>query len=178
LKLNSDVIKAGMAAHYRYKEQCPLVALEAHCFLETWGGELADLLILTKGRRLIEVEVKCSLADLRQDRFKSKHRQFRDGYGGTPTQRFYFAVPKEIANKAVRVCDQFFPYAGIWGVSAEKGAYSNVPGWSFFVESYRHPKVLSGERLTVKQLVQMAREQSGTVCRLAKYKALTEYGMD
>ena len=178
MKPNPDVIKAAMAWHYRYDAQCPLVALEANCRLKPWAGELADLLIVTKGRYLVEVEAKCSIGDLRKDRLKSKHRQFRDGYGGMPTRLFCFAVPKELANKAVAVCDKLFPYAGVWGVYAEKGAYSNVPGWSFFTELYRKPRVLRGERLTVEQLVQMVRQQSGTVCRLAKYKALTESGMD
>ena len=184
MKLNSDILKAAMAAHYRYDEQCPLVALEANCRLEPWAGELADLLVVTKGRYLVEVEAKCSIADLRADRRKSKHHWHDCGYRGAPTYKvmptrfLYFAVPKEIANKAIAVCDQLFPYAGVWGVHAEKGAYSNVPGWSFFVESYRRPKVLGGEKLTIEQLIQMAKEQSGTVCRLAKYKALAESGLD
>ena len=178
MRLNSDILKAAMAWHYRYDEQCPLVALEASCRLETWAGELADLLVVTKGRHLVEIEAKCSIADLRADRLKNKHHWHKGGYPGMPTRFFYFAVPKEIANKAVAVCNKLFPYAGVWGVYAEKGAYSNVPGWSFFVESYRRPKVLRKEKLTVHQLVQMVRQQSGTVCRLAKYKAFAESGMD
>lgn len=178
MKLSSEVIKAAIAWHYRYDEQCPLVAFEANCRLEPWTGERADLLVVTKDRHLVEVEIKCSIADLRADRKKSKHQRFRDGYGGMPTHLFYFAFRKEIANRALAVCDKLFPYAGVWGVSVVKGAYSNVPGWSFFSECYRRPRVLSQERLSISKIVRMSMEQSGTLCRLAKLKALAEAGMD
>lgn len=160
MKVTANSIKASVAAYWRYSKQYPFVALEANCQLKAWNdGGQADVLAITKDRYLIEVEVKLSMADLQRDKNKVKHRNFRDGLIKYPTRLFYFAVPKELANKVSILCDNLYPYAGVLG--------SNGLGEAD-VEFYRKPRPLWGTKLTFSQILRMVREQSATVCRLAR----------
>lgn len=118
----------------------------------------ADVLAVTKKGLLIETEVKMSMADLRRDRGKLKHRHFRDTDGMYLAAHFYFAVPRDMANKVCLACGQLYPYAGVLGV---KGLND------YDVEVYRQPKMLGGKRLSSLQMARMARAQSATLCRLA-----------
>ena len=158
--MNSDQIKAIIASYWRYVMQCPVVALEVSSSLRSYSNdERADILAVNKNRLLIETEVKVSLGDLRKDRKKSKHLAFRNGGTRYPARYFYFAVPREIANDAKIICDDFFPYAGILGSDGSN---------EFGVQLYRTAKPLAGKKLTFPQALRMAFGQSATVCRLAK----------
>lgn len=158
--MNSDTIKACIAAYWRYQRQCPLVAFEASSRLD-WGfGEQADILAVNKERYLIETEVKVSISDLRKDKKKPRHRFFRDGGGHYPTAYFYFAVPKDIANQVKLLCDNLFPYAGVLGCPNSTNELA--------VEIYRNAKHLKGNKLSFKHILYMVRAQSATLCRLAR----------
>lgn len=156
--LSSHGIKAGVANYWRYTKQYPFVAFEGNSALE-WGlGEQADILVVTDDGFLIVVEVKVSLADFRQDSKKRCHRHFIDDSGRYPVAYFYFAVPKELANKVSYLCDELYPYAGVIGCKSTS---------QFDVEVHRKPKGLKAEKLTAKQLEYMTRTQTATLCRLA-----------
>ena len=158
-KNNSETIKACIAAYWRYERQCPVVAFEAGSDLE-WGGELADVLAVSKERYLIETEVKVSMSDFRKDQHKPRHRHFKRDDGEYPTARFYFAVPKGIANQVSFACGQMYPYAGVLGCPEDTNELA--------VEVYRMPRPLNGKRLSMKQVIYMVRSQTATLCRLAK----------
>jgi len=158
--MNSETIKACIAAYWRYERQCPLVAFEAASRLDWGWGELADVLAVDKERYLIETEIKVSLSDFRKDKHKPRHWYFRRNDGDYPASYFYFAVPKEIANQVSLDCDQIYPYAGVLG--CPKGT-NEVE-----VDVYRNPKRLNGKRLSMKQVIYMVRSQTATLCRLAK----------
>ena len=160
MELSSDTIKASVAAYWRYKRQCPLVAFEASSRLDWGWGEQADVLAVNKERHLVETEVKVSLSDFRKDKHKPRHRHLKSNDGVSPTAYFYFAVPKEIANQVSLACGQIYPYAGVLGCPDS----TNELG----VEVYRKPKPLNGKRLSTKQLIYMVRSQTATLCRLAK----------
>ncbi|MDD5510825.1 MAG: hypothetical protein PHI12_08445 [Dehalococcoidales bacterium] len=175
--MNSDEIKANIAQYYRYNKQCPVIAFEASSRLG-YGDELADVLVITEERLLIEVEVKLSLADLKRDAEKMKHQSFRKMagleykkreehyFGNTriiepgpyPTHFFYFAVPINLGNDAKLICDDIYPYAGIWATD----------GYLADLKSYRRPKPLSCEGISFKYILRMSYQQSGTLCRLAR----------
>ncbi len=72
IKINADGIKAAVATYFRYTCQHPIIAFEA-----PGAGGVADVLVVTRSRRLIEIEVKVSLSDLRRDVKKSKHRYYQ-----------------------------------------------------------------------------------------------------
>ena len=158
--MNSDQIKAVIASYWRYVRQCPVIALEVSSNLGSYSGvEMADVLAVDKNRYLIETEVKITLADLKRDGKKGKHRDFREGRLRCVARHFYFAVPKDIANDAKLICDDLFLYAGVLATNGLD---------EYGVEVYRKPKPLSGKRLTYSQALRLTFSQSSTVCRLAK----------
>lgn len=160
MSVSADAIKATIAGHFRYQLQYHFVALEGNCQLQSFNdyGQ-ADVLAITPDRYLVEVEVKTSITDFRKDVKKRKHRAFRNGDDRYPTKYFYFAVPRELANHVSLICDNLYTYAGVLGTDGG--------GWAD-VTSYRRAKRLAGQRLTFKQILHMVREQSATLCRLAK----------
>lgn len=151
MKIDSEKIRASVAAYFRYERQYYLVAFEA---------DNADLLVVDKDNFLTEVEVKVSLSDLRRDRSKTKHRWFSCGETTPrlPRRYFYFAVPKEIANKVHLICDEKYLYAGVLGTDGGGGAD---------VVIYRRAQDLKAVALLEKDLYKLVKEQSGTLCRLA-----------
>ncbi|MDP2873416.1 MAG: MmcB family DNA repair protein [Bacillota bacterium] len=159
--ITADSIKAVIASYWRYVRQCPVIALEVDSSLDSYsGGERADVLAVDKNRFLIETEVKITLADLRRDAEKSKHRAFRENLPTRCVARhFYFAIPRDIANTASLVCNDLYPYAGVLGVNGLD---------EYGVEVYRQAKFLAGKRLTYPQVLRIIFNQSATVCRLAK----------
>ena len=166
MNITADKIKASVAEYYRYKRGYAFVAFEADCDLLPYMARArADVLIITKSRYLIEVEVKLTMSDLRKDQYKPKHRQFKSPLPDqlvpqrNPTHWFYFAVPKEIANKAVEVCEKIYPYAGVIGTDGVS---------QYDVVFYRKAKSFKGNMLTFPQILRMCREQSGTLCSLAR----------
>jgi len=159
--MNADQVKAVAASYWRYVRQCPVIALEVNAKLSPYSGEeRADVLAVNKDRFLIETEVKVTLADLKRDAKKAKHRAFRDNLPTKCVARyFYFAVPRDIANKASLICDDLYPYAGVLGANGLD---------EYGVEVYRQAKFLPGKRLSFPQVLRIIFNQSSTVCRLAK----------
>ena len=159
--MNSEQLKAVLASYWRYVRQCPVIALEVSHNLSAYADEeRADVLAVDKNRFLIETEIKVTLADLRRDAKKSKHRAFRDNLPTKCVARyFYFAVPRDIANKASLICTDLYPYAGVLGTNGLD---------EYGVVVYRQAKFLPGKRLTYPQVLRIVFNQSGTVCRLAK----------
>ena len=95
-------------------------------------GDRADILAVDKKGFLWNVEIKVSLADLKNDRKKNTHKhiaQLRgNGNGDRPLNlfelrsslpaRFYFAFPESLRNCAEEVVSDLYPYAGIFFVYA------------------------------------------------------------
>ncbi len=159
MKISSDGIKAGVAAYWRYKRQYPFVAFEAHSGLAFLRGVLADILVISDDRYLTVIEVKTSLSDFRKDSKKRCHTHFNNDSGIHPISYYYFAVPKDLANKVSYLCDQLYPYAGVLGCESTS---------ELGVEVHRKAKELKAEKLTDEQLEYMTRSQSATLVRLAR----------
>jgi len=168
MAMNADQMKAAILKYWRYDRQYPLVALEVNSALDSWNdGGQADILVVTEERRLIETEVKLSIADLRRDRQKNKHELFHRAFFHRhlvryPTWHFYFAVPFTLANQVCLICDQLYPYAGVLGVKSLDD-----------VTVYRNPKELGykNKKLAWRELRNMVRAQSATLCRLSQHVA-------
>lgn len=157
-----------MACFWRYEKQCPLVAFEA-------GNR--DIAAITPSGRLIDTEVKVSLSDFRADAVKPKHGHFVNGKDWTglpdPTWRFYFAVPYELANQVATECDTLYPYAGVFGVGEKlAGIYTSL--LPFPVVEYRKGKQISQKKVSLIMAARLCKDQSATVCRLAKQVYLTK----
>jgi len=159
--MKADLVKAIVLSYMRYDRQCPVVALEASNM---------DVAAVTKARRLVEIEVKTSISDLRSDKRKRKHQLWGKeaykfvGFRYSPedsVSRFYFAVPYDLKEKAVKVCEELYPYAGLLAVKVR-------PNWPYyFTWEARKAKVLSAKRLPLQELIELVKSQSATVCRLA-----------
>lgn len=171
MSMTAAEVKAMVAGFYRYKKQCPVVAFEASDWARFRAGEPADVLAVTESRMLYEIEVKISLSDMKYDKKKRKHYHFLNGTDYIPVHQFYFAVPKELVNKALVICEEYYPYAGLLSVSKFPFNSASI---DFGVHCERRAKGLSKERLTIKQVLYLVIEQSGTVCRLARDKAVAE----
>lgn len=154
-----DEARVAVLYFWRYHRQCPLVALEASCLLDSFSdGGRADVLVVSAQGFLVETEIKLSIIDLRRDKKKLKHRCLgKDWDKRWVTSRFYFAVPCELIEKACPVCEELYPYAGILGIYGP-----------FQVQVLRRAKRRDVKRLSMLMLARMAREQSGTVYRLAR----------
>lgn len=155
MNLRSHAIKAAVAAYLRYNQQHSMVAFE--CRL---GGEIADVLSITGAayNHLIMVEVKTSLGDFKRDGQKPYHHHFRNDTGILPVLYFYFAVPKELANKVAYLYDDLYPYAGVLGCNGFTGVNIDI---------HRRPKKLSCMPLKEEMVKEMTRAQTATLCRLA-----------
>lgn len=150
--VDSGKIRASVAAYFRYIRQCYIIAFEA---------DHADILAVDEENFLAEVEVKISISDLRRDAAKSKHRFYCKGGNAPwslPRRRFYFAVPKEIANKVCLACDNEYTYAGVLGTNGGSGTDVDV---------YRRARDLMGRALSGEETRELVKQQSGTLCRLA-----------
>jgi hypothetical protein len=165
MSFTSSQVKAMVAGYFRYKQRCPIVAFEASDKLEWATGEPADILVVTESRMLYEIEVKISIADLKQDAKKNKHRHFATNSCCLPVYKFYFAVPQDMADAALGVCNGLYPYAGL--LSITKFPF-NSAAVDFGIDHAKSPKRLNNKPLPLKDIVYLVREQSGTLCRLAR----------
>ena len=160
LEITPDVIRAAVAAYYRYVRQC-IIAFEAP--VHPQFDERSDILVICE-RRLIEIEVKVSLSDFRKDADKLKHRYMKEErYSFYPVSFFYFAVPENIANDITYNCEQLYPYAGVIRV---KGITQDDVSFS------RRGRVMCTEKMSLRDIAEIVRQQSGTIARLARDVAL------
>ena len=126
------------AAEWLSKRRCYPIAVEVRL-----SSTIADVCGINELGRLVEVEVKRSISDLRNDNRKwGKHSHIRrlrkeaEQSGKIPEEadyfvpsRFYFAVPKEIELKARQVARKLYPYAGVISVSIVDLSDEDLPGF-------------------------------------------------
>lgn len=101
--MNAEDLKTEAIAWLRYIRRCHLVCTEV-------GPYNADCWGLSDGR-LVEVETKISIADLKADFRKGKHARYaldQQKYYGVPNT-FYFCVPAELQTKALELLDKLEP---------------------------------------------------------------------
>jgi hypothetical protein len=177
-------LKAAALCYWRYDRQFPLVALEA-----SYCGT-ADVLAVSRARRLVETEVKISLRDLRADIKKEKHLWLREAYlaknpvqvplfepsewkkarrrvalwrlpQSYPVAQFYFAVPLDLVPQSQPVIADLYPYAGLLSVGT---AWEQGAG---VVEVVRKAYEFPRQKVPLSRLDRLVRDVSATVCRLA-----------
>lgn len=110
------------------------------CFLNVeFGGGIADLLVITKARLCVEVEIKISMSDWNADQHKSKW-QHKDR---KKISRMYYAVPEWMADKTPA-----------W-VPSEIGIYA--VGESGWVKEVRPAVRVSKYRASIKDYAKLMR---------------------
>ncbi len=99
--MNSNDLKCSALAWLRYKRQCTYACSEVGYFsADVWGID---------DNRLIEIETKISIADLRADFKKPKHKlyaksaeefEIKSSVTASMPNIFYFCIPEELVEKA------------------------------------------------------------------------------
>ena len=100
---NAGKMKHSVMAYFRFQRRFHLVCTEF---------DLKDVFAVKfeqdmQIKEAIECEIKISLADLKRERKKPKHRKM------TGITHFYFAVPSTILRETVNFCEEFYPQYGV-----------------------------------------------------------------
>jgi len=179
--MTSVEMKAELLAYWRYHRQCPVVGVEI------WDQ---DVYTITKSRSIVWTEIKVSISDLRADASKpfhfkvahllgipkeaKGHKEYRNqskaiyaGYNFLPNQ-FYFAVPLEIADKALEVIEQRYPYAGLLVVRH----HPELAFWGDHVSIRKQAPVLHKGKATIKTISVVVKKLTGSLA--SAYKAVVK----
>jgi hypothetical protein len=162
--MNADEMKVLLMCYWRFSRQCPLVAQE-------FDYKYADVIALSKkGRVIHETEVKTSIADMKADRRKPKHHH-KDLFGKDKKQiwanYFYFAVPEDIKEQALQVCQEIYPYAGLLVISNDCETFLEkwkTPYFNPWIEEVRKPQYLRAEQMTEERLFKLIKGLSNNLC--------------
>lgn len=156
----ADRLKALLMCYWRFEKKCPMVANEA-CD--------ADVMAINPSGMIIETEVKLSIADLRRDKLKFKHRRFIDLYALPECHYFYFATPPELQEKALSIISEVYPYAGYLVVHGE----NVIDFWgrditltSPNVEVIKKARRIERAKMEKTEFLRLVKAQSGKLCRL------------
>lgn len=111
--MDSAEIKVKVLHYFRFIKRFLLISTEA-------GYYESDILVSNNtpfrnkkhNQEVIEVEVKVSRTDLRNDFKKKKHKVYASNSVVLTPNRFYFAVPKELVEYAIELCKNL-PYGVI-----------------------------------------------------------------
>ena len=159
--MTAKYIRAKVAAYLRYERQYPIIAFERGFDYHS----RPDILAVTTARFLVEVEVKTSLADFRNDAKKYKWRLYESSSRYHREQRprqFYFAVPGKLKEKVLKELPEG---AGLLEVT-------DTPGLACKVWAVRKAPVnRNAKRLSLRDLIKMVRSQTGTMVTLALKEA-------
>jgi len=160
--MKSSHVKASVACYFRYKRQFPLISFERpikHFFKP-------DILIITKSRKIIEIEVKVSLSDLKNDIKKSIwHRRERLPDLYPMPYQFYYAVPEKLKIKALEVINgwnkenKVSGKAGLLIVQDKKKI-----GWDDVYVAKKAIGNNKSKKVSIKDLITMVKNQTGTLC--------------
>lgn len=145
----------------RYEQGCHLITFE-RTPLETEARP--DVLGMTRNRQLIEIEIKVDLADLRRDSSKEHRRQaaydIQRRNPSTPNY-VYYMVPEEMVGVALEELPAH--YGVISPNHAIKHGHTGMPT----IALHRFAVQLHARRLTMREVVSMAKCMSGAMCSLS-----------
>ena len=163
LKPTSTLLKAIACSWLRYKRQCPIVFTERQLGYTHCSGGVADVMALTKDRRLIEVETKITISDFKKDAKKRKWKWQEYSSGGywdhfLPSQ-FYYFVPPNLVEKVKLLLDED---KGLLTYNDDENSYTNLPE----LVVVKPCKVNHRNKIPIKHMIEIVRHQSGTICSL------------
>lgn len=162
--MNAEEIRVLVMCYWRFQRGQYFVASEFNY------GDADVISVSKKGRMVYETEVKISIADMKREKYKSKHFGMAQWWGsGTShfwADFFYFAVPSAIQDKAVEVCRDLFPYAGLLVVDDyeqylehNERPYTNPP-----IREIKEPKKLPAKPLDEEGIFRIAKGMSNSFC--------------
>ena len=174
--LKSSRVKACVACYFRYKRQCTLVSFERP--INNYFSK-PDVFVVNKNRKLIEIEVKVSIADFRNDirkRIWNMREKFPQLY--PMPHQFYYAVPKSLEEKSRALLkewkgdDKIYGQVGLLVVKDHDNL--KLLGYDDVYVSVTAPTNKNAKRLSVKDTITMVKNQSATLCseaiKMAKFQ--------
>lgn len=164
---NSKTLRAICAAWLRYTKQCPIVTFERGLN----HFDRPDVLAVTDDRRLIEIEIKISFSDFKADAKKDKWRRQKRGFTVVPAY-FYYCVTEEIAPKVLPLLPDgaglIVPLLGWSRNQRIMNPNTGLPD----LKSLRKASRAHETKLSQRQIWDMVRNQSGTICGMSAHIAL------
>jgi hypothetical protein len=158
-----DLLLSSALAWLRYEKRCFLVATERRPFGE-WHHGRPDAIGVDVKRFMTEIEIKVTLSDFRANQ-KKRCVKNREMFIVSAPRQFYFMVPPQLVEK---VQPELPGYAGLMTIS-DLGFSEGCKD----VQVIRPAPVNKASReLTVKELYDMAKHQSGTLCSMARFLAV------
>ena len=163
--MNSLHVKASVACYFRYTRQNVMISFERP--LNQHAGT-PDVLTVDKNRNLIEIEVKVSVADMKNDAKKRvwKMRQKLPDLYPMPYQ-FYYAVPHKLKDKAMKLLDEWKAQGKMCGSAGLLIVHDSPPnrlGFKDVSVERRAPLNKKAKKLSLKEIVKMVKDQTGTLC--------------
>jgi hypothetical protein len=95
-KLSSKEIKTKLLHFYRFRKRYKFIATEA--------GKLESDVLVSDEKEILEIEVKISLADFKNDFKKKKHGIYKNPtayYKSFLPNKFYFCVPQDLVKEVL-----------------------------------------------------------------------------
>lgn len=162
--LPAEIVKMNVISYWRFTRHALVVSMEAdfHHY---------DVAVISRDRKLIEVEVKVSLADMRREELKRKHQRailFTDSL----PHYFYFAVPFGLIDEIMPIVQEKYSYAGV--LACPDQLDDRKGGWlAPRVASWRRPQLRTRRQLNPNEIFTIAESCSSQLCH-AYAKLLTE----
>ncbi len=178
IKLTSRVIKYILMSKYRFKDQ---LMATSECVVP--GGGYGDVVTYDlKSKRMMEIEIKISKGDLRNDLKKGKHAKYTKPNNKCGLQKFYYAVPTFMVEYCKDFLDKHnFPY-GIIEIVEDKAVTikaNNFEDTSKFMKIVRRGKKISDNEPSKGQVYSFMKRISSELAsrdQALLYKELQEYG--
>jgi len=170
--MNSTHVKASVACYFRYIRQYPVVSFE-RSLKYTYNP---DILAINKDRKLIEAEVKISVSDMKNDAKKRiwNLRTKVPSLYPMPYQ-FYYAVPHDIKDKALSIIEEWKQKGKLCGNTGLMVVDDKVNiGFNDITIIKKSPINKKSPKLNIKEVIQMVKHQSGSLCSAMVMLAKTQ----
>ena len=115
----SDKIKTSLLRYWRNRNY--IASLE----VDTSYGDVEDVMAV-KDDHIVVVEVKVSLADLKVDSKKRKHKKIANSSVRNMANHYYFCVPLDLRDKALSYVEKHYPSFGLMIYNEEDALVETV----------------------------------------------------
>lgn len=162
--IDFHTVRYAVACWLRYGKQCPLVSFERGGHGWLWSHP--DVFAVNARRQSYDVEIKMSFSDFKADFKKTKWEPvWRENPNVKRPTWFYYAAPQSLAEK-IQVSGLLPKGAGLLSVTEFRE--SGQDGLDVLVRAEKN----INDTPTLAQMVSWVKDQSGTLCGLAKYVAM------
>jgi len=158
----NKILRSAVMCYFRYEKQYPIVVCEQGIGKYKYRYR-PDVLVVDDRRHLIEIEIKTSLADFRNDKNK-KIWKYREKYPEIMPYKFYYCVPDDISDVVKdELKDSNF---GLFSARCDIDI-TNINWWCCNIIVTKKAKAFNVPRLSFKDIILMVKNQSSTLCRMS-----------